>query len=409
MRVYLCYKMSSPESDYASRIESCLANSIRYMRQRIQQTDSILSPDDHEQTLHTLHYGLEELAIWPVIRPLLLETVPKMEQIGLRETWASYLTRGIRFSKHLRDYATEAELRFHLGIFRQRRSNYLLAYSEFSLALNIFSRINQLYNQAKTLNRKAYVARLQRNFSQATTLANQALSLLEENDPEQAYSVLVLGTIELDLRNFESAETLFQQSLDIWTKENDQRMMAWCLTNLGAALRPLQRYEEATDVYQRAIRFFEEAGDPVHLAVVWMNLGNINFMQDNPKKALDWYEQAQDIFIQVQEQLRLAQIQMNIGMAHYQLEQWEQAENFFLRCIEAFGMIGNIERVANGMDALGLTLLHQHRYEEAINTFREAIDKLAALEHRISYATTKGIGNASPRSNTITLTRAWHN
>lgn len=381
-RTYLHYLA---EPDFASSIQTSLINSIRYVRQRIQATEGILSPEDHEQSLHTLRYGLERLKLWASVRPLLLELAPKMEQAGLRESWVAYLKRGIRFSKHLRDAAAEAELRFHLGILYQRRSNYLLAYGEFGLAGTIFSRLNQPSNQAKASNRKAYVARLQRNFPKATALATQALAVLEATDAERAYSLLVLGTVQLDLRAFEKAEALFQQALDIWISANDQRMAAWCLTNLGAALRPLQRYEEAIDAYQRAIQIFEEAEDPVHLAVVWMNLGNVNLVQDKPLKALEWYRKAHDVFIQVQEQLRLAQIQMNMGMAHYKLEEWTSAEAFYLLCIKAYEEIGNIERAANGMDALGLTFCQQHRYEEAINTFQAAIDKLIALEHRVSY------------------------
>ena len=358
--------------DYSSIIRASIANSMRYMKEHISQLEGVLPFETQEQSLHTLGYGLRDLDLWSTTRAFLLQLAPKMEQAGSRKTWVSYLAGGIRLSKQLRGRAAEAELRFHLGTLRQRLGDYQLAHQEFRQSAELFDRLSQPSNQAKALNRKAYVARLQRDFTSAEALASQALGLLPATESERAYSFLVLGTVELDKRNFEGAVELFQQSLEIWTAKKNQRMMAWSLTNLGAALRPLQRYEEAIDVYQKAIKFLEEAEDPVHLAVSQMNLGNVYLTQDEAEKALWLYQIANRVFNEVQERLRLAQIQMNMGMAHYRLGNWRDAERCFSLCVKLHQVIGNFKQVANGLDALGLVYLSQEFYEKAIVTFEKA-------------------------------------
>lgn len=378
---------SSTQEDHSVLMISMIVNSIHYVLKIIQREEGILSLEDQEHSLHVLWYALNELSIWHTTRLLILALSPKIEQAGLREIWIPYLTKGIQSSSNdrIQDRPAEAELRFHLGILRQRLGDYSSANQEFSLSARIFAELGEPHNQAKALNRKAYVSRLQGDLTLAQTLTNQALELLQQEHPERAYSFLVLGTIEQDLRNFENAILLFQQALSIWTKEHNRRMMAWCLTNLGSVLRPLKRYQEAIDAYQKAINLFEEAGDPVHLSVAWMNLGNVYLTQDDAQTALGWYEKANVVFEQVQEQLRLAQIHMNMGMAYYQQEVWDKAETFFHSSIKKYETVGNIERVVNGLDALGLTYAGQHLYLQAIETFQEALRKLDTIKENVNY------------------------
>ncbi|MCB0185543.1 MAG: tetratricopeptide repeat protein, partial [Caldilineaceae bacterium] len=385
IRTYLRHRLPLLPSDLRHHWQTAITQSSHYLQQQIQATPALLSPEDQEQALHVLRMGFDDLQFWHVVRPLLLQLAPKMEQAGQRELWVSYLTRGIAFSNQLEDLAAEAELRFHLGTLYQRRSNHPMASAEFQMAADLFAILAQSEQQATAINRQAYVARLQRNFDQAQQLANQALSLLNEEQAERAYSFLVLGTVQLDLRNFDEAERLLRHSLAIWMTAGDHRMTAWCLTNLGAVLRPLQRYAEAIELYQQAIRYFEKAHDPIHLAVVWMNLGNVYLLQSKLRDALGWYEKAHAVFTRFQEQLRLAQIQTNMGMAYFRLEQWELAETLFSDSIDQFTQIGNIGQAANGMDALGLTLMQQARWEEAIQVFQQGIEQLHNLEHQSSY------------------------
>lgn len=353
-------------------------NSMQYLQRQMTGTESVLPAEVQEQALQTLRFALNQLELWSTTRNFIRVLAPKMEQAGLRESWASHLVRGIRYSKYMRDRAVEAELRFHLGTLRQRRGNYALAQRELRLSAHIFGTLGLYSDQARALNRKAYVARLQGDFGLADKLANQALALLPANEPERAYSYLVRGTVELDRRHYEAATTLFQQSLEIWTLSKERRMVAWALTNLGAALRPLRRYPEAIATYTQAIQIFEQIEDPIHLAVAHMNLGNVHLTQEEPEKALQLYTVANRVFGEVQEELRLAQIHMNMGMAHFQLDHWQDAERCYTLCIEWHRKLGNVRQVANGLDALGLTYLSQRLHKKAVATFKEA---LAHLSH----------------------------
>lgn len=378
-RSYLNHTLASAPAEFDALMGAATASSMRFWQERLAQMDGELPQEFQEQALHSLQYGLDRPGLWQTTRPFLLALAPRMEQSGARRGWIPHLSRGIRLSSQLRDQAGEAELRFHLGTLCQRIGEYTQAEQAFSQSAEIFESLQQPAQQAKALNRKAYLARLQQDLAQADQLAAQALALLPPQEPERAYSFLVQGTIALDQRRFGPAADFFRQSLEIWRGAGDQRMIAWSLTNLGAALRGLERYPDAIGAYEQAIAIFEEAHDPIHLSVAQMNLGNVFLVRNEPKKALDLYEQANRVFEEVQEQLRAAQIHLNMGIAHLELKQWAEAEFYFAQCVQEYDAFGNSRQVANGLDGLGLALMGKAEYASAAEKFQEALDRLDAL------------------------------
>ena len=372
-------------TDYPAIFRGYIVKNTQDILARVRPAGAILPPAEREQALHTLSYALNLPEAWPDTRVLLLTMAPKMEQAGYRDEWTPYLVQGIQQSQALDDSEAEAELHFQLGRVYRLRSKYKEARIEFETSIKGFERLNTPFNQARAMNRLAQVARLERRFAEATRLAEDALSLLGEQEAERGYSYLVLGMVAFDKRKWPEAVELLSLSLSLWARENNQRMMGRCLMSLGAALLPMNRYEEAIDACQKAIILFEEIQDPIHQAITQMNLGNVYHYIDQSDKALELHLQAERIFRQAQDLFYLAHINHNIGMAHRKLQQWERAEEAYLLSIEQQEKIGNVAWLGNTMDGLGLVYLGQGQPEKAVATFEEALNRLAEIEGEPGY------------------------
>jgi tetratricopeptide (TPR) repeat protein len=310
---------------------------------------------------------------------------PKLEQAGYRDEWMAYLEQGIRQSRHLGDLEAEAELHLQLGVLDELRGNYEEASRHFEASAHGFETLNSPLNQARALNRLAYVARRQRQFEVAARWVEAALDLLEEQEAERAYSYLVLGAIALDQQHWPEAADYFQKSLSLAERQNNGRMMARTLLGLGVAWRGLAKYQEAITSYQRAMALFAEIQDPIHHSVAQMNLGNVYLALEQPSEALKCYLPAERIFRQAQDRLSLAQINHNIGLVYSQLQQWEQAKEVYLLSISQQREVGNVALLVDTLNELGLLYLARGQLAKAIATFKEALNQLAKIEHEPGY------------------------
>lgn len=380
--------------DYPTIFRSYIIKSAQYILVKIQQFGPVLSSNDREQALHTLSYALKLPEAWTDTRALLLALAPKMEQAGYRDEWIPYLQEGIDQSRLFNDKEAEAELELQLGILYQLRGKYEVAHTQLEASAQKFEALNDIRNQARALNRLAYVARLQRKFEPATHLAEKAKILLTTEDSEGAYSYFVLGLVALDKRDWSNAIHFSKQAFNLWQRNNNKRMMGRSLMCQSVASEKMKQYEAATQASEQAISLFESIQDPFYKAASQMNLGNVYRALNLPAMALEIYQPAQKIFQQVQDLYSLAHIHHNMGMAYRQLQQWPKSEKAYRSSIRYQKEIGNVAWLVNAMDGLGLVYLAQNKYIEAKKTFEEALSWLTQIkgepghEHLLKMITT---------------------
>lgn len=330
--------------------------------------------------LHLLDFALELDEAWPQARELLLRLAPQMEQAGHRDDWRPYLERAIERSPQRDDPFATGELAFYLGQLHELRSRYAEAQAAFAQSAAIFAEQNQPQQQARSISRSAYVARLQRLFAQAEQLVVQAQRLAPDHRPIQATCHLTRGTVAFDNREWADAVEHLQQALELWEAENDRRMIALSLRNLGPALHMQKRYDEAVVCYTRALALFQEILDPVNRAVTQMNLGIVRSLQGKPEDALALYAQAEPAFRRVEDPLRLASLLTNQSIEYRKLGRWQEAEGCSRRAIAAWEGLGNLRSTINAMNGLVYSLLGQDRLAEAEATLYAAFVRLEEME-----------------------------
>lgn len=367
--------------NYSLKFQDYLARSIQRITKNLSQSETaFLLPDERDHALQILNDAFKDPAVWSNTRVLLLELAPKMEQAGYRDEWIPYLKHGVQLSQVADDQETTANLCFHLGILFALQAKYNEACLQLENSETYFQRLGLSRNQAQVLNRLAQVARRQCRFKEAERLVDKALNLLEESEIERAYSYLVLGTVALDRHSWSEAAELFRKAYFLWQTENNKRMMAWSLTDLGIALRGVEKHEESIETYKQAIALYDEVQDPINEAVTHMNLGYVYLELQQPELALVYFETAEPTFYQVQENLRLGEIYNDMGIAYRQLHNWAKAQEFFLRSIKHFKFTGNTTSLIRALDGLGLVYIEQGELSNAKRVFEEALDYMVELK-----------------------------
>lgn len=364
-----------------------IQNNVQYALSRLPDDDNAVpDPEERQMMLQALDFALEHPDAWPATRELVVTLAPRMEQAGYREEWLGYLRRGIEQSQEHGDLATEAELRLQFGILLQLLSQYAEARREMTLCLQQFQQVGDDHGRARALNRLAYVLRREGERERAEAMAQQALELLADGDPERGYCHLVFGAIRLDERQWQAAATHFQSALDIWQKSAGPRLRGWGHSNLGLALWRLGEHAAAAEHFAIAIELFRHLGDPVHAAVTTMNLGSVLLSTDQSDEALGRYLSARPVFRQAQDLTRLGILESNIGMAYRQLGRPQRAEAAYHASIQIWQKLGNSIKLANAAGGLAQVYLDQGRYKDAATVLHRAIALLPEIEEEHSRA-----------------------
>lgn len=339
-----------------------------------------LTPAARSRAMNLLQYAFNDKTLWRETCELLLALAPKMERAGYREEWLPRLETGVKIADANGDQLTTARFYWHIGVLHRLQNHHAQATTALTASAERFHALGESREQARALNQLGYVARHQNFLEQATTLAHEALALLDEGDIEQAMSFSLLGLIAHERHQWTTAEAYHRQALALREQAANKRQTAWSLQNLANALRGQGKYETAIRHFERADDLLQEVEDPVHRAIVQMNLGIIYSVQKQPFKAFPLYDGAERIFHRLGSQLNLAKVKVNQGLEYMAVASWEKAEIAFRLGADLYLSLADKGGQLNALDGLGLSYLEQGRYAEALTLFERIAGELHEVE-----------------------------
>lgn len=375
---------ADPATDpYPAIFRQQILRSIRYLLTRLDGATSAIPEDDVKAlALHVLDFALQMAAdqpeAWRLSAPALTTLAPGMEQAGHRTDWAPYLARGLSAARRQEDWANAASLHFHLGVLHQLQGHLAQAETDFVAAVSLFAQVGQVRDQARAMNRRAYVLRLQGENRASNELVFQALDLLAEGGAERGYCAFVLGCNAFDAQAWEEAAGHYQQALDLWQVHGEIRMVAWNLTNLGTALRNMKQLDKAAASFRQALALFDQIEDPTNQAITRMNLGTIYLVTDQLEEAERLYVAAEEAFRRMGDDLQLAKVYNNLGLVYQGQKRWDEAEKSLLAGIQLSVTTGNIPDEVNSLDNLGGVYRDSGRPDLARSTWQKALTRLAS-------------------------------
>jgi tetratricopeptide (TPR) repeat protein len=207
------------------------------------------------------------------------------------------------------------------------------------------------------------------------------------NDVKRAAILCGLGKVYRELADYKQAETLYEQALNIETRElgpNDVQL-AVVMDNLGTLYREEGRSAEAEVMYKRALAIDTAALGPLHpdvatdksnLAGLYRTIGGMDDAETLYKEALIMRKQTlgEDHPLVARCFLGLAELRLRQGRP-------TQAEQDLHKALEIQLKVLNPRHpdLAKTYNLLGTAYLYQHRYGEA----QEALGKAYQIRHEV--------------------------
>lgn len=177
-------------------------------------------------------------------------------------------------------------------------------------------------------------------------LLDRAVAELPGNTELQPRSkarfLYTLGQIQTSLAEFELAEALFRQALEIRRQEfgDDHPEVAEAAGQLGIVYRHMERLDEAEALLQETLRIHRstEPVDPVLVAAAFTHLANVHWQQKRHPEAEAGHRQALALRQEHMSDDLPAQAESlnNLGVALRSQEKWDEAGQHLRQAAEIF-------------------------------------------------------------------------
>ncbi len=206
----------------------------------------------------------------------------------------------------------------------------------------------------------------QKDFSGATTLANEALSLGQQLDDKDIVGTVssALAEIAYAQGNIPHATELLETSLLLRRAQGNIRGTASLLNNLGNIALQQGKFSRAAMLLEESLSLFRQEGDRLALASILNNLGEVERYQSNIEKALLLYEESLNLSREVKYTWGIAAALSNLGngllwQGKYQqaLQSYQESLKLFSDMEDKFGMaccLGGFAEIAYADNQLEL-------------------------------------------------------
>ncbi|MDT9196378.1 tetratricopeptide repeat protein, partial [Limnospira sp. PMC 1245.20] len=135
----------------------------------------------------------------------------------------------------------------------------------------------------------------------------------------------VLGDIQRNRGNWEEAERLYQQYLEVMTELGDRKGMASCWVSLGDIEKNRGNWDEAERLYQQSLALSTELGDRKGMADVYNELAFVYQHFNRIPEAIAAWKEGLTICPPEQFPLEALELGRRLGDAAFEIEDWETA------------------------------------------------------------------------------------
>jgi tetratricopeptide (TPR) repeat protein len=211
----------------------------------------------------------------------------------------------------------------------------------------------------------------------------------------------VLGDIARKQGNYDRAEALYHQFLDVSIELGDRAGMASAWGSLEDIARKQGDYEKAEALHQSQEVFYTELGDQAVMASLWGILRDIPRNWENYEKAEALCHQSLKIYTELGNRAGMATSLSILGFITNRRGNYDQAEELYQTCLDIYTELGNRAGMATSLGMLGFIANRQGNYDQAEELYQTCLDIQTELDNQAGMATSwGGQGNiASKRGN----------
>ncbi|MDQ3022248.1 MAG: tetratricopeptide repeat protein [Bacteroidota bacterium] len=253
---------------------------------------------------------------------------------------------------------------------------------------------------AKLLNRLGSIVMNLGEYEQAQKYYEESLSLRREMEDKRGIAVSLnsLGGVAFHQGNYEQAQRLYEESLALSREVGEERGIATSLNGLGIVALDRGNYEQAQKFYEESltISFKREGKRGITDSVPLNNLGDIAYNWGNYEQAQKLYEEGLALSWEIGEKGGIAHSLNNLGNVALDKGDYEQAQKLYEESLALTREMGEKRGIAHSLNNLGNVALDKGNYEQAEKFFEEGLALTREMgEKRGIAASLSNLGNVA--------------
>ncbi len=224
-----------------------------------------------------------------------------------------------------------------------------------------------------------------KEFDSALTYYNLSLNIKNNNGDEKqrAKTIMNIASLYLRIKNYTKAKYNFELLLEIEKKLGDKKQIAYIYNYLGFLNLKLNKYDLTIENYLKELKIREELNDKSNIDITLTNIGKIYFLMNKNKKAIEYYKRALKIARAQDNAQSIAKYLSNIANVYYESKDYKKALEYYKQSLEINKKNSNANNINNPkalygkailLNNLGLVYKNLGEYDKALKYCKLSID-----------------------------------
>ncbi len=229
--------------------------------------------------------------------------------------------------------------------------------------------------EAELLNNAAGKLLQSAMYDEATSAAKEALLLANNAGSylQMGRALNILGSISLDLGDYQEALSSFYRSLEHFTSLKDKGRIAIVTGNIGLVHRSLSDYRQAIEYYQTALSIDEELDNILGVARHVGNIGNVYLILGEYPSALEYYQKALSIDEHLNDMAEVANHLGNIGHVYLYMADYRNALEYYTKALTIHQQLGDKVGIAIHTGNIAGGYFNQKNYQSSLEYYTKAL------------------------------------
>jgi serine phosphatase RsbU (regulator of sigma subunit) len=276
------------------------------------------------------------------------------------------------------DSLAVADSYFYLSTTCYENDNYPLAHNYGETAANLYLRLGEEQRRGYALAHLGRVENYMGNNALAMKYCTTAQRIFDaiEQENEKAALFKTMGSINLDLRNYDKAKDFFLQSVGLAGKHNDVATLSDAYVGMGQALRATQEYDDALNYFNRSLALHQRGDSKMsdlNTSYAYYHIGKTYVLQGHNEEAISLLDEALTTAEQYEDIVLQARSLLELGKAYYNLQELDLSFTYLNEAAQqARGLKGTYANVILQECYLNLAKYYNQvgNLEEALVNFR---------------------------------------
>ncbi|NEQ99005.1 MAG: tetratricopeptide repeat protein, partial [Cyanothece sp. SIO2G6] len=243
-------------------------------------------------------------------------------------------------------------------------------------------------NESTTLNSLGAISSDQGRYSKALELYEQSLKISRRiNDQRNEIYVLNnIGNLYIAKGRYEDSLEILQEALSIQDSIPDRESVVPVLTNKSTLYTNQGLYDEAIRTLQEALNITDELELLPKQALLLNQLGFVYFLRGDYKQAETYYQQALDLSKDLGIVTDKAQLLSNLGQLSFSLGKYAQAIEYETQALDIHQSIGNLDEQPAILNNMGRYHRAQANYVAALDAHQQALNIATDIGAQVNQA-----------------------